>query len=175
MANKRFQFGDRRQNNEMPRVPFKDSNGKLILVCRRRIPDRRLHNIEAEWIDEVVIKWDLRWGFVRWYLRTIYEGMDRLYRINQWRQSFPPNFLATTRTGHPSGWLLHFWDDSLNVVGNVCFRPKTTFSRWLYNQWLNDRKRPYRSSAHHDLGQRKKTGFWRTVITTLTTTDSTVA
>ena len=40
----------------MPRVPFKDSNGKLILVCRRRIPDRRLHNIEAEWIDEIVMQ-----------------------------------------------------------------------------------------------------------------------
>ena len=56
MRNKRFQLGDRRQNNEMPRFPLKDSNGKLIRVCRRRIPDRRLHNIEAEWIDETVIQ-----------------------------------------------------------------------------------------------------------------------
>jgi hypothetical protein len=56
MRNKRFQLCDRRQNNEMPRFPLKDSNGKLILVCRRRIPDRRLHNIEAEWIDETVIQ-----------------------------------------------------------------------------------------------------------------------
>jgi hypothetical protein len=56
MGNKRFQFGDRRENNEMPRVPFKDSNGKLILGCRRRIPDRRLHNIQGEWIDEIVIR-----------------------------------------------------------------------------------------------------------------------
>ena len=56
MINKRFQLGDRRQNNEMPRFPLKDSNDKLIRVCRRRIPDRRLHNIEAEWIDETVIQ-----------------------------------------------------------------------------------------------------------------------
>ena len=56
MSNKRSQSDDRRQNNEMPRFPLTDSNGKLILVCRRRIPDRRLHNIEAEWIDETVIQ-----------------------------------------------------------------------------------------------------------------------
>ena len=56
MRNKRFQSGDRRQSDDKPRAPFKDSNGKLILVCRRRIPDRRLHNIEAEWIDETVIQ-----------------------------------------------------------------------------------------------------------------------
>ena len=56
MSNKRSQSDDRRQNNEAPRFPLKDSNGKLIRVCRRRIPDRRLHNIEVEWIDEIVIK-----------------------------------------------------------------------------------------------------------------------
>jgi hypothetical protein len=55
MRNRRFQFGDRRQNEDMPRFPFKDSNGATITECRRKIPDRRINNIQAEWVDEVVI------------------------------------------------------------------------------------------------------------------------
>jgi hypothetical protein len=55
MGNKRFQFGDRRQNSEMLKVPFKDSNGATIKECRRKIPDRRIDNIHAEWINEIVI------------------------------------------------------------------------------------------------------------------------
>jgi hypothetical protein len=55
MGNKRFQFGDRRQNSELPKVPFKDSNRATIKECRRKIPDRRLYNIQAEWVDEIVI------------------------------------------------------------------------------------------------------------------------
>jgi hypothetical protein len=55
MENQRFQFGDRRQNEVMPRVPFKDSNGATIMECRRKIPDRRIGNIQVEWIDEGVI------------------------------------------------------------------------------------------------------------------------
>jgi hypothetical protein len=30
MTNKRFQFSDRWQKEDMPRVPFKDSNGATI-------------------------------------------------------------------------------------------------------------------------------------------------
>ena len=56
MGNKRFQFGDRRQNDVMPGIPFKDSNGATIKECRRKIPDRRINNIQAEWINEVVIR-----------------------------------------------------------------------------------------------------------------------
>ena len=48
ISNRRLQFGSRRQNNVIPRVPFKDSNGVTIRKCRRRIPDRRIGNIEAE-------------------------------------------------------------------------------------------------------------------------------
>jgi hypothetical protein len=55
MGNKRFQFGDRRQNSEMLKVPLKDSNGATIKECRRKIPDRRIDNIHAEWINEIVI------------------------------------------------------------------------------------------------------------------------
>ena len=56
MGSKRFQFGDRRQNDVMPGIPFKDSNGATIKECRRKIPDRRINNIQAEWINEVVIR-----------------------------------------------------------------------------------------------------------------------
>ena len=55
VINKRFRLGDRRQNNVMPNVLFKDSHGATIKECRRRIPDRRVANIQVEWIDEVVI------------------------------------------------------------------------------------------------------------------------
>jgi len=55
MRNKRYQFSNRRLSNNMPRVPFKDSNGATIKDCRRKIPDRRLDNIRAEWINEIVI------------------------------------------------------------------------------------------------------------------------
>ena len=48
MGDKRTELGDRRQNSGVPRVPFKDSNGATIKECRRKIPDRRIGNIEAE-------------------------------------------------------------------------------------------------------------------------------
>jgi hypothetical protein len=54
MENKRFQFGDRRQNGEMPRFPFKDSGGVIIKECRRKPPGRRINNLQGEWIDELV-------------------------------------------------------------------------------------------------------------------------
>jgi hypothetical protein len=56
MGNKRFQFGDRWQNDVMPGIPFKDGNGATIKECRRKIPDRRINNIHAEWINEIVIR-----------------------------------------------------------------------------------------------------------------------
>ena len=55
MRNKRFQFGDRRQNEDMPAVPFNDSNGATIKECRRKIPGRRMIKIQGEWVDEIVI------------------------------------------------------------------------------------------------------------------------
>jgi hypothetical protein len=55
MRNKRFQCGDRRQNEVMPNVPFKDSNGATIKECRRKIPGRRMNHIQGKWIDELVI------------------------------------------------------------------------------------------------------------------------
>jgi len=51
MRTKRSEFGKRRQNECMLRVPFKDSHGAIIKECRRKIPDRRLSNIQVEWLD----------------------------------------------------------------------------------------------------------------------------
>ena len=56
MSNKRFQFGDRRQNENMPNIPFKDSNGATIKECRRLLPDRRINSTHGEWIEEIVIR-----------------------------------------------------------------------------------------------------------------------
>ena len=48
MDDQRARLCDRRQNKDKPRVPFKDSIGATIWKCRRKIPDRRIGNIEAE-------------------------------------------------------------------------------------------------------------------------------
>ena len=56
MGNKRLKLPDRRQNDAMPSFPFKDSKGVTIKECRRKIPDRRLNNIQAEWVEEILIK-----------------------------------------------------------------------------------------------------------------------
>ena len=55
MRHSRSPFRERRHNKDMPRVPFKDSHGATITQCRRIIPDRRIGNIQAEWIDELMI------------------------------------------------------------------------------------------------------------------------
>ena len=52
VINKRSQHDNRRQNDDMLKVPFKDGNRSTIKECRRRIPDRRIANIQVEWIDE---------------------------------------------------------------------------------------------------------------------------
>jgi len=56
VINKRIQLGDRRQKEDMPRVPFKDSNGATINACRRKLPDRRINSIHGEWIKEILIR-----------------------------------------------------------------------------------------------------------------------
>jgi len=55
MAHFKSRSGDRRKNKVMPRVKFKDSNGITISACRRRKPDRRIGNIEAELISEATV------------------------------------------------------------------------------------------------------------------------
>jgi len=48
---KRVRRGDRRQGKQMPRVPFRDSDGETIKESRRRTPDRRAGNIRMKWTD----------------------------------------------------------------------------------------------------------------------------
>lgn len=54
MRNRRSEFSNRRQKHVMPRTPFKDSNGATIKECRRKLPDRRIGNIQVEWINRSV-------------------------------------------------------------------------------------------------------------------------
>ena len=56
MKHKRFLFSDRRLKNDMPEVPFTDSDGVAVRVCRRMLPDRRINSIHDEWIEEIVIR-----------------------------------------------------------------------------------------------------------------------
>jgi carbon storage regulator len=44
MRNRRIRFPDRRQNNVIPNITFKDSNGATVKESRRKIPDRRINN-----------------------------------------------------------------------------------------------------------------------------------
>ena len=48
---KRVRPGERRQGKQMPRVPFKDSDGATIKESRRSVPDRRAGNIRVNWTD----------------------------------------------------------------------------------------------------------------------------
>ena len=59
MRHKKSRFGNRRQTSDMPIVPFKDSNWITVWECRRKIPDRRIGNIQAEWIDTEWV--DVEW------------------------------------------------------------------------------------------------------------------
>jgi len=51
MIDKGPRFGYRRQNSDMPGIPFKDSSGTIIWGCRRKIPDRRIGKIQYERVD----------------------------------------------------------------------------------------------------------------------------
>jgi len=55
MPNTSFQVYDRRRSTNMPAVPFRDSNGLTIHEDRRKTPDRRLNNIQAEWVNELLL------------------------------------------------------------------------------------------------------------------------
>jgi hypothetical protein len=55
VRNNRVLLAGRRHNSDMSRVPFKDSHGATIKECRRKILDRRINYIKAEWIKEIVI------------------------------------------------------------------------------------------------------------------------
>ncbi len=55
MLNRNFHASDRRRADSMPTVPFVDSRGLTIYEDRRKQPERRLNNIQAEWVDELLL------------------------------------------------------------------------------------------------------------------------
>ena len=55
MKDNRRRNDDRRQKSEMSSFPFKDSSGATIRQCRRKIPDRRINDLQVKRIDETVI------------------------------------------------------------------------------------------------------------------------
>lgn len=55
MRNKSFHVHDRRKAGNMPVVPFRDSNGVIIIADRRKLPDRRLNSIQADWVNEILL------------------------------------------------------------------------------------------------------------------------
>jgi hypothetical protein len=48
---RRTHAADRRRRTRMPRAPFRDSNGDIIAVDRRYIPDRRLAHLRTPQFD----------------------------------------------------------------------------------------------------------------------------
>ena len=55
MKNNGLQNDDRRESKVMLSFPTKDSHGAIIKECRRKVPNRRIDYIKAEWIREIVI------------------------------------------------------------------------------------------------------------------------
>ncbi len=43
---------DRRNHRQRPEFPLRDSENRLVLEDRRRVPDRRTADIEVDWIEE---------------------------------------------------------------------------------------------------------------------------
>jgi len=50
---RRVRTADRRWQNASPACPFRDSNGFRVMNDRRKLPDRRIGNIQVEWVEEI--------------------------------------------------------------------------------------------------------------------------
>ena len=55
MHNRHCQPGDRRKDENTRAMPFRDGSGTVIREDRRKLPDRRLNNIQAEWVNEILL------------------------------------------------------------------------------------------------------------------------
>ena len=55
LDNKRSQTRDRRNYGQDKAFPLQDSNNRFVLADRRRVPDRRIHHIEVDWVEEVLV------------------------------------------------------------------------------------------------------------------------
>jgi hypothetical protein len=54
IIDRRVRFEDRRHGIDIPKTPLKDNYSVTIMGDRRKTPDRRINNIEAEWVEEWV-------------------------------------------------------------------------------------------------------------------------
>lgn len=54
MENRR-KGGDRRSFRPTQPFPFTDTKGSFLRDCRSRLPDRRLNNLETEWISMALV------------------------------------------------------------------------------------------------------------------------
>ena len=52
VKDKRNSFEDRRHDIDTPKTQVKDNYGVAITDDRRNTPDRRINNIEVEWVEE---------------------------------------------------------------------------------------------------------------------------
>jgi len=55
MPSRNFQVCDRRRSAAVPAIPFRDSKGLIIVEDRRKMPDRRLNTVQAEWVNEFLL------------------------------------------------------------------------------------------------------------------------
>jgi hypothetical protein len=56
IKDKRDRLEDRRHDIDTPKIPVKDNYGVTMIDDRRNTPDRRIDNIQGEWIDELEIR-----------------------------------------------------------------------------------------------------------------------
>ena len=52
IKDKRNSLEDRRHDIDTPKMPVKDNYGVTVIDDRRNTPDRRINNIEVEWVEE---------------------------------------------------------------------------------------------------------------------------
>ena len=52
IKDKRGKIDDRRHDIDALKIPVKDNGGVTIIGDRRNTPDRRINNIEVEWVEE---------------------------------------------------------------------------------------------------------------------------
>ncbi len=55
MNDKRSHERDRRNYRQRQEYPLQDFDNIVVLADRRRVPDRRTHLIEVDWVEEDIV------------------------------------------------------------------------------------------------------------------------
>ena len=55
LKDKRSQTRERRNYGQIKAFPLQDSDSQIVLADRRRVPDRRIRNIEVDWVEEDLV------------------------------------------------------------------------------------------------------------------------